>query len=1160
MDFLILGPLDVRDERGRLRLDAAKLRLLLALLLLRANEVVPADHLADALWGERQPAGAANTLQVYVGRVRKALGGGRLRTRPPGYLLDVRPGELDLERFELLAAEGREALAGDDPGRAAKRLRDALALWRGAALADLAYEDALRIEIERLEEARLVALEDRVMADLALGHDADLVPELEGVVREHPLREQPRSQLMLALYRAGRQADALAVYRDTRRTLDEELGLEPGPDLQELQRAMLNHDPALTAAPPPRASLPTGTVTLLFTDIEGSTRLLECIGDHYSSLLEQHRRILREAVEMHDGREVDATGDAFLAAFSAAKDAVRAAGEAQLALSGHAWEAEGAEVRVRMGIHSGEPARAGDSYVGVDVHRGARICAAAHGGQVLISQTTHDLLEDEQIAGLTFLDLGEHRLKDLTRPQRLFQAVVAGLPTDFPPLLSVAPAALPVQPTPLIGRESEIDAVSSLLTRDRARLVTLTGAGGSGKTRLGLQIAADLAERFNDGVVFVGLAAIDDAALVPSELAQALSLRQAPEESLRNVLIAHLRERELLLVLDNLEQLPGVAPLVADIVAEAPGVVVLGTSRAPLHLSAEHEFVVPPLPVPPRDLDLDELARYDSIALFVERGGRVDRRFDLTPANAPAVAEICRCLDGLPLAIELAAARVKVLPPADILRMLQRGVDLTGGARDAPARQRTLHATIDWSYQLLEEHERLLFARLSVFAGGWTLAGAEAVCEQQVDVLETLSSLLDKSLVDRADAVGDGRFRMLRTIRVYGLDRLRDSGEENVIRRLHAEWALATVAEADAQLTGPDQAAHLAVIGEEHENVRTALAWALESDAPLALRLATTLQRFWYLQGHAAEGLRSLEQALVAAGEQPSLLRARALRAAGTLAESLGAYEQARALLEESVDLLTSPSDSEELAISLNNLGAVALQQGDYAASRGSFERSLAIKRDFDDRLGIALTLGNLAVLEFKHGEFDSARALHEEALVIMRRLGHSSGIANSLANLGELSLVEDDLVVAERHLRKSLAMCRELGHRAGVAEALVLLARAAHEGGNPEESVRLLEEALEISCEIEDKGGIASTLEAVGDLAAVMGDAPRALALRGAAEGVRESISAPMWESDRIWESRTLARVRPMLGAAKEAEHLERGRRLSLEQAVELASAHLPV
>ncbi|TMD67318.1 MAG: adenylate/guanylate cyclase domain-containing protein, partial [Chloroflexi bacterium] len=525
-------------------------------------------------------------------------------------------------------------------------------------------------------------------------------------------------------------------------------------------------------------NLPTGTITLLFTDIEGSTHLLQQLGDDYAEVLMQCRRLLRVAFQMYLGHEVDTQGDAFFISFTRASDALGAAVTAQRSLAAHPWP-QGVEVRVRMGMHTGEPQLSAEGYVGMDVHHTARIMSSAHGGQVLLSQTTRDLVEHNLPEGVSLRDMGEYRLKDIERPGRLFQLVIEGLPTDFPPLKTLTNHLhnLPVQPTSFIGREKEVATVCSLLRQEHIRLLTLTGTAGVGKTRLSLQAATNLAAFFPDGVFFVPLASVNNAASVIPAIAQVLDVAETGDQHLLARLKASLREKQVLLVLDNFEQVLDAALIVAELLAACSRLKVLVTSRAVLHVQAEHECNVPPLALPdPTQLpDLAALSRYAAVALFVQRAQAARPDFRVTSANAPTVVGICAHLDGLPLAIELAAARTKYFSPQVLLSQLEQGLAiLESGARDLPARQRTLRGAIAWSYDLLAGEEQKFFRRLAVFVGGCTLEAAEQVCltagEIGSDIVGLLEALVDQSLL-RQEEQGEGRIRygMLQTLREYGL-------------------------------------------------------------------------------------------------------------------------------------------------------------------------------------------------------------------------------------------------------------------------------------------------------------------------------------------------------------------------------------------------------
>jgi predicted ATPase/class 3 adenylate cyclase len=558
------------------------------------------------------------------------------------------------------------------------------------------------------------------------------------------------------------------------------------------------------------ADFPAGTVTLLFTDIEGSTCLLQRVGDQYAHLLADYRRLLRAAFQQWNGHEVDSQGDAFFVAFVRATEAVSAAVTVQRALASHGWP-EGVTVRVRVGLHTGEPQWSSEGYVGLDVHYAARIMKAGHGGQVLLSQTTRDLVERDLPEGVSLRNLGEHRLKDVERPNHLFQLDIAGLPAGFPPLktLNAHLNNLPAQPTPLIDREKEMARIYQLLRREDVRLLTLTGTGGVGKTRLGLETAAGLLNEFAGGVCFVPLATISDPDLVVPTIAQTLGVREAGDWPLLERLKAYLRNRRLLLFLDNFEQVLAAAPRLSELLQACPELKMLVTSRAVLHVYGEHEFPVLPLPVP--DLshlpESEALARYAAVALFIQHAQAVKPDFKMTHANARAIAEICARLDGLPLAIELAAARVKLLSPQALLARLAHRLEvLTSGSRDVPARQQTLRNALAWSYNLLDAEEQRLFRRLSVFVGGCTLEAVEAMYttlgDMAAPVLDGVASLIDKSLLQKVEQEGEElHLLMLETIREYGLECLAASGEMEAAQQAHAAYYLALAEE--AKLEGP---------------------------------------------------------------------------------------------------------------------------------------------------------------------------------------------------------------------------------------------------------------------------------------------------------------------------------------------------------------------
>jgi predicted ATPase/class 3 adenylate cyclase len=795
-----------------------------------------------------------------------------------------------------------------------------------------------------------------------------------------------------------------------------------------------------------RNDLPTGTVTFLFTDVEGSTKLLHELGaGAYAEALAEHRRVIREACAAEDGVEVDTQGDAFFFAFPTAPGALAAAAVLTESLSPR-------PIHVRVGLHTGTPLVTDEGYVGGDVHRAARVMAAAHGSQVLLSESTRALLDD----GVLVRDLGEHRLKDLSEPQRLYQLGRE----DFPPLKTLHQTNLPVAPTQLVGRERELAELLELLGRDDVSVVTLVGAGGSGKTRLALLAAADAAEDYPDGVWFVPLGTLTDADLVVAAIAQTFGLREGSGRTYRDVLGDYLRPRRLLLVLDNLEQLlPGVAPVIADLAADV-GLDVLATSREPLRIVAEREYAVPPLADP------------EAVALFVERAA-----LELD-GDRPVVAAICARLDGLPLAIELAAARVNVLPPAKLLERLEQRLPLlTTGPLDAPERQRTLRATIAWSYDLLDDHERRLFARLAVFAGGCTLESAEAVCEADVD---TLGSLLDKNLLRRDES----RYAMLETIREFALERLEETADADKIGRRHAEHFLAFALEAKPELVRSQQRRFLDLLDEDHDNLRAAVSWLLDHDPEDALMLAHALIVFWYTRGHVREGRDWLLAALERASTTPNATRAEALDWAGYLCDELGddgraLKEQAAACareadapgalalalchlyqdiaeLDEARRLAEQAGDPFVLATVLNNLGVALSQEGDSDRALVVFLESYRVRADMGDVSRMALSLNNVAWTLFEAGNVSQARDYATQALGLARDVADRRHIHAAADSLGWIALAGGHFDDAHALFKEALIHAQEIANAAAARITLYSLAAVAGATGEGRLAARL--------------------------------------------------------------------------------------------------------
>jgi predicted ATPase/DNA-binding SARP family transcriptional activator len=857
MDFRVLGPVQVLAGSGPVELASGRQVALLSCLLLSGDEVCSRDRLIDALWGEQPPATATNALQVQIHALRRRLGAERIAREASGYRLCREPGELDLDRFEALAARGRAELAAGEPAAAAATLREALELWRGPAYEDVRYEPFAQGEVARLDELRLAALEARIDAELALGRHGDVAPELEALAAEHPSRERLAGQLMLALYRNGRQTAALDVFQRVRATMRDELGLEPSPALQELQQAILRQDAALEVEPP--------------------------------------------------------------------------------------------ELRARR--------------------------------------------------------------------------------------------RLPAPETPLVGRDAELAELAALL-RGGSRLVTLSGAGGIGKTRLALRTGHELAEAFADGVYFVDLSHLTDPELVPDAIAGVLGLNTQPPAA---AVQAFLRDRHALLLLDNFEVVDEAAPLVSELLRAAPGLVVLVTSRTPLRLSGEHQYRVEPLPLA------------DAVRLFATRARAVAPSFRRPEEDADEVAELCLRLDCLPLAIELSAARTRDYAPAELLDSVPGALELAGeGARDLPSRQRTLRATIDWSYRLLSPDAQALFTHLAVFAGGFTVVGATTVCGAH---RETLAALVAASLVhERAASGGGARYSMLETVREYAVERLLETGEAGAWRRRHAEHYARGAEAVEDEHPASRSGAAWQDLETEHDNFRAALDWSrANGDVELQLRIVGALAYFWATSDHLREGGARLDDALRHAEGAPAALRAKALTGMARVAHSLGDYERMRESAEGSLELFRELGDEPHVALSLNHLGIALSNLGDIQGGIVCHEENAAISRRNGDGLRLCSALNNHGYCLLRLGEYDAARALFEDGLAVSREVGHRTGESVMLGNLGLAGLLEGRPVEALGHIRAGLDIDRELGYTEGVIYGVVGLAAVLAASERESEAALLL-------------------------------------------------------------------------------------------------------
>jgi predicted ATPase/DNA-binding SARP family transcriptional activator len=1003
------------DARGALQPVVAgpqKRRALLAILLLRAGQLVSADVLIGELWSGHPPRTASHVLQTYVSELRKALdscvdgSGALVVTKPPGYVLDVDPDAVDVHRFERLVSDGRR-LVGSVPDQASGILGEALELWRGEPLADFRYEPFAQSTIDRLADTHVLAREARAEAEVACGGHVAVLGDLERLFAEHPLRERLAAQLMLALYRCGRQADALAVYRGLRRRLAEELGLEPGRPLQELERAMLRRDPHLdldgsaSQAPLQQIDLPRGTVTFLCTDVvSGSTSAL--------------RRSLSDATELRGGAVVDARGDGFLCAFPTASGAVETARAMQAALAGGG-------VLMRLGLSTGEAELTRDGYVGPEVHRAARICAAAHGGQILLAASTRELVDAPDVR-----DVGEHLLPGFGLAQRLFQ-VGSG---EHPPLSTLHRPLPRWSPTPFVGRTRDLLDIGALVQRAGVRLVTLTGPGGSGKTRLAQELARRVGDAFADGVRWVDLTALRDADAVPDAIGSAVGGSGAAA--------GRIGDRRMLLVLDNFEHVITAAVRLAELLGACANLAMVVTSREALNLEAEHRYAVEPLPTA------------DAISLFRHRAAQLG-----PPAGSDEeVAAICERLDCLPLAIELAAARTPTLVPADLLDRLDRLRLSMRGSRDAPERQRTLRSALDWSHELLTPAQRTLFARLAVFRGGCTLDAAETVCEASVD---ELCDLVDRSLVTQAGA----RMVMLDTIREYAAERFATLPDRDDVSDRHARWYadLAVRVREQVEATpggtrwrGAYAAAHQG-LERDMANLVAAIEWELaRGDVRAAsVALGALVRSGFFVFGQAPLARRLLDAVLGAPGgtvDHDDL--AQCLAEAGHLAYVALDLARAEAYADRLLRLGTETGDRLAEINGRDLRAALAIARGDIASAAVEADRVLRISREIDSP-HICAAIFNAGYVQLQGGEYE--RALESFEL----SLEHGIAPAAGWAHVAYAALALRDVVRAREAALAAVEHARSAQLGGVVLSDVLLAASAAHSTSHPMQSALVL-------------------------------------------------------------------------------------------------------
>ncbi|HET7685308.1 MAG TPA: tetratricopeptide repeat protein [Candidatus Limnocylindria bacterium] len=866
-------------------------------------------------------------------------------------------------------------------------------------------------------------------------------------------------------------------------------------------------------------TLPVGTVTLVFTDIEGSTRLLDELGDAYAQLLTDHHRIVSTAAEAHGGSRVDAAGDGLFYAFLTARGALAAAVEAQRALASHDWPT-GARVAVRMGIHSGEPISASTGYVGIDVHRASRICSAGHGGQVLVSEATRALIGGGLPDGVTLRDLGEHRLRGLADPERIYQVVGAGLRADFPPVrsLDTLPNNLPRQLSSFVGRDREIAEAEERL--HDATTLTLTGPGGVGKTRLALEIGAHLVDDFEGGVWLVELASVSEGELVPDAIAAALGVKPRPGVDLQQTLVEAVAAKPTLLILDNCEHI--LDPVVAaadELLRHCPKLQLLATSREALGLPGESLMPVPSLSLPAgaEAEDLAALTECDAVRLFIDRARAVLPGFAVDAENVTAIAQICRRLDGIPLAVELAAARIRSLPPYQIAaRLDDRFRLLTGGTRTSLPRHRTLRAAFDWSFELLSRAEQELVPRLSVFAGSFSLEAAEAICSggavTAADMLDLLSRLIDRSLLQAEPETSEARYRMLETIREYAQERLGESGEAEEFHRRHTAWFTGLVERArPAFFSGPVQPEWVARLARDDDNLRAALRWSNDDPrgADAELTLVSGLWRFWEVRGELTEGSAWLTRALARVGGEVSPRRASALTGAGVLAGQRGDLDAAAAFHDASLVLHRELGTPMGIAAACSNSASIAAERGDLERARQLFGESIQMARGAGDLHGAAFSLVNLADVAARQGDAEEADRLYAESIEVFRSIGDDFGTAHAMASLAQAARRRGDRATARQQYRAALEIHERTGDRRAEARLSALLGDLAAEEGDQAEAEHLYQHAVAVRGALGDRVGVAHALER---LAGIAEDRPeRSAALLGAADAIRTTVGAPL-------------------------------------------------
>jgi predicted ATPase/DNA-binding SARP family transcriptional activator/class 3 adenylate cyclase len=1124
-----------REEQVITRFKYQKVGGLLAYLAYYSGRMHSREMLVDMFWPDSGPETGRNNLSVALSSLRHQL-------EPPGtpagsvlradrYSVGLNPAMVttDVAAFEAALRAAERAAAKADR---AQHLEHAVGLYSGRLLPAF-YEEWIVPEQERLAGLFFDATTSLVGDLEKAGDFSGAIRYARQAVAVDPCREEAHERLMRLLAVAGQPGAALRQFKELERLLDEELGEEPSAPVRALAR-QIEKDAGLTAPiPPPTLSVrrpsrgreslfpttdqPT-TVTFLMSDIEGSTRQWEQAGEPFKEALRLHYTSLRAVFSAMGGQEMKEAGDSFLVAFASARRAVECAVACQRSLSEQAWPAEVGPLKVRMAVHTGDLEQREGEWQGLALHRGSRILTAGHGGQILISDATAGLVRRDLPEEIRLADLGVYALRDVPGPERLYEAHYPGMPeSGFPALVAEAGIAghLPLQFTRFFGREQEIARLQVLvsggvvsgtepddhppLTTHHSPLITLTGPGGTGKTRLALEVADRLAQTYHGAIWFVALADIVDSGLIAGTILDALRVPRSPQREPLDQVVEYLSRQPSLMVLDNFEQLvEGGADLVQSLIERVPTLTVLVTSRQLLGLSAEREFPVGPLPTPHGPDTPEELTLYDSVRLFVDRAQAVMPHFQVSNHNAPAVAELCDRLEGIPLAIELAAARAQSLTPGQMLAQLDNRFDfLASKKRGIEERHRTLRAAVEWSYRLLSPEVQRFFSHLSVFRGGWDLEAAEAVCEEPL-ALDYLALLRDCSLLLTDDNGPRMRWRMLETLREYASERLAEAAEATAARKRHAEYYATLAEEARPELYGPRQTEWFDRLETEHDNVRASID-ALRQDpmgGETGLRLSAAVSWFWYVRCHFAEGRKRYADCLAHPGAQTrTKARADALNGAGNLTDVQGDYEAARLLHEEALGIREEIDDKRGVAGSLNNLAIIAGAQGDFERGRSLLEKALKINRETGNRGWEATNLGNLGMVALHLGDLVAARAHSEASLAINEELGNTNGIAHYLDVLGTLALKQGDCERARPLLESALTLCRKTGNREREASTLSSLGTLAQMQRNLSAAQSYHVASLALFREIGVPLGIAAETGNLGKIAFLQGDPERARA-----------------------------------------------------------------